>query len=189
MSRGRKPRSKRSRPESMKANTWIALLAYEARDRHAVECRRNDETARWLAAVRSRVFAELRSAIALDIERFLRAGGDRFGAGLTCHHGRSAQAFVVSQTDDSGGAQSLAVDLQGDSLRCRYDQRGPQLDRASAERGISIAIGTDNAALSWWQGGLVRRFATVDALSAFLLAPIFTAAWPDAPVRLQLEDH
>ena len=29
----------------MKANTWIALLAYEACIQHAAECRRNEETA------------------------------------------------------------------------------------------------------------------------------------------------
>lgn len=48
----------------MRPNTWIALLAYEARIRHTANCRREEGTARRLASVRARVIADLRCAIA-----------------------------------------------------------------------------------------------------------------------------
>ena len=42
-------------------------------------------------------------------------------------------------------------------------------------RNLASEIGDDSIALLLWDGGLVHRFATVDALSAFPLAPILGA--------------
>jgi hypothetical protein len=156
----------------MRSNAWITLLAYEARIRHAADCRREIETAKRLAAVRSRVLADLRCAIALDIEDFLRADGDRAGSALTCHNGSSAHGFAISRTEAGRGTRSLLIHLKAGSLICCYDQGGSPIDKAPNPRGITIDIGNDGAALSWWDAGVVRRFATVDTLSDFLLAPI-----------------
>lgn len=158
----------------MGSNTWITLLAYEARIRHAADCRREMETAKRLAAVRSRVLANLRCAIASDIEHFLHADGDRAGSALTCRDGSSAHGFAISRTDAGLRTRSLMIDLKAGSLMCGYDQGENQIDRAPNLRGITIEIGNDGAALSWWDAGLVRRFASVNALSAFLLAPILS---------------
>ena len=160
----------------MRSNTWITLLAYEARIRHAADCRREMETAKRLAAVRSRVFADLRCAIALTIEDFLRADGDRAGSALTCHDGSSAHGFAISRTDACLRTRSLVIDLKACSLTCWYDQDESQVSGAPNPRGITIEIGDDGAALSWWDEGVVRRFATVNTLSAFLLAPILSVS-------------
>jgi hypothetical protein len=156
----------------MRSNTWIALLAYEARTRHAADRRREVEAAKRVASVRSRVLADLRGAIVVDIEGFLGADGDRSRSALTCRNGSSARGFVISRTDACLGTRSLAVDLEAGSLSCRYDQPGSQIAGAPNPREIAVEIGDDGLALSWWDGGLVRRFTTVDTLSAFLLAPI-----------------
>ncbi len=66
----------------MKSNDWIRILAYEARRCHAADCRRNEEADARLAAMRSRVLAELRCAIAAGIDRFLHTGGDGLKTGL-----------------------------------------------------------------------------------------------------------
>jgi hypothetical protein len=152
------------------------LLAYEARIRHAANCRREEGTARRLASVRSRVIADLRCAIASDIEGFLRADGDQSGSGLTCCNGSSAQGFVVSRTDAHVATRMLAVDLKAGTLSCRYETRGSSIGEPSNQRVLAIEIGNDGAALSLWDGGLDRTFATVDVLSAFLLAPILSDA-------------
>jgi hypothetical protein len=157
----------------MRTNAWITLLAYEARIRHAADCRRSEETNARLDAVRARVLADLRCAIALDVEVFLHADSDRSGSALTCHDGNSAKGFAVSHTDDSICTRRLTVDLQAASLSCRYDHGGSAFSEASHQRAITIEIGNDGAVLSLWDEGLVRSFATVEALSAFLLAPIF----------------
>ena len=159
----------------MRSNAWITLLAYEARIHHAADCRREMETAKRLAAVRSRVLADLRCAIALDIEDFLRADGDRAGPALTCRDGSSAHGFAISRTDAGLRTRSLVIDLEAGSLICCYDQGGSRTGGAPNPRGITIDIG-DGAALSWWDAGLVQRFATTAALSAFLLAPILDAS-------------
>ena len=156
----------------MISNAWITLLAYEARVRHAADRRREEKIAHRLASVRTRILADLRSAIALDIEGFLHTDGDRSESALICNNGRSAQGFVVSRMDNRIGTRSLAVDLNAGTLSCRYDTRGSYIGGASAQRMLAIEIGRDGATLSLWDGGLDRTFATVDALSAFLLAPL-----------------
>ena len=152
------------------------MLAYEGRVRHTADCRREERIAHRLAAVRARVLADLRCAIALDIEGFLHADGDRSASALSCGNHGPAQGFVVSRTDDRLGTRRLAVDLTAGTLRCSYDAPGSHIGAASAQRVLAVDIGRDGATLSLWDGGLDRTFATVDALSAFLLAPILGAA-------------
>jgi hypothetical protein len=167
----------------MKSNTWIALLAYEACVRHAADCRRNEETATRLAALHSNVLADLRCAIALHIEGFLGAGGDRSQVTLTGHNGGSARGFDVSRMEDGTRTRNLAVALEAGALSCRYDICGGSINGASDHRGLAIAIGNDGSALSLWDGGLHRTFATGEVLSAFLLAPILGDASSSASSR------
>ena len=155
----------------MRSNAWITLLAYEARIRHTADCRRDEGTAKRLSAMRSRVLAKLRASIAVDIENFVGAHGDNSGSALSCHNGSSAQGFVVLRIDDSIGRRSLAVDISATTLRCRYDMSGGSIN-GTEQRVLTIEIGQDGSALSLWNGGLDRTFATVDVLSAFLLTPI-----------------
>jgi hypothetical protein len=157
----------------MTANAWIAQIAYEPRRRHAADCRREKATAARLASVHSRILADLRHAIALDIEGFLRKDGSRPGS-LICHNTASPEGFIVSRTTDRIGTRRLAVDLKTGTLRCQYETLGT-IGSASDQRHLVIEIGNDGVALSLWIRGLVRRFANVDALSAFLLAPILGA--------------
>ena len=156
----------------MRSNTWLALLAYEPRIRHAADRRREERSAKRLASVRSRVVADLRSAIALDVEGFLRADLDGSGSALTCRNGSSAHGFVVSREDDRVGTRMLAVDLDVGTLSCRYETRGRAIGAPSVQQVLAIEIGNDGAGLSLWDGGLNCTFATVNVLSAFLLAPI-----------------
>lgn len=128
------------------------------------------------AAMYSRVLASLRSAIALDIEGFLGADADRYGVRVTCHNGSSAQGFVVARMDDGIGRRNLTVDLTAGALSCRYEISGDALNRTSDRRVLALEIANCGSALSLWDGGRGRTFATVDALSAFLLAPILGAA-------------
>jgi len=158
----------------MKPNTWIAALAYEARFRHAADCRRDERNAAQLASVRSRVMAELRCAIALDIEHFVRAEDGRSGSGVTCRNSGSAQGFVVSRTDGRVGPRRLAVDLEAGTLSCRYETgRGTSAEPSDLAE-LAIDIGHNGSTLLQFDGGVARDFETVDALSAFLLAPILS---------------
>jgi len=154
-------------------NSWITLLAYEPRIRHAADRRREDVAFRRLTSVHSRILAELRCAVALGIDAFLGADGDRPGSALTCQNGSSPQGFVISRADDRIGRRSAAIELDGATLTCRYEMCGTRIIGATDQWVLAIEIGNGESAL--WQGGLVRRFTTVDDLSAFLLAPILDA--------------
>ena len=159
----------------MTSTGWIALLAYEARIRYAAERRHQDAVAVRLGSARSRVVAGLRCAIALDIETFLCANHDHAPASLSCLNAGPAQGFIVARMDDGVGTQRLAVDLIAGTLICRYDICGAGIDRASDRRVLAIGIESDGATASLWEEGRTHKFATVDALSAFLLAPILGA--------------
>jgi hypothetical protein len=155
-------------------NSWITLLAYEPRIRHAANRRREEVACRRLASVHSRILAELRCAVALDIDAFLDADGDRRGSALTCQNGSSLQGFVISRADNRLGTRSVAIDLDGATLTCRYEICGNSIF-VTDQWAITIDIGNGGTALALWQAGLVRTFTTVEALGAFLLAPILDA--------------
>ena len=158
----------------MTSNALIAVFAYEARRRHVADCRHEEAAAKRRASVHSRVVADLRHAIALDIEGFLRENGNRPGAALICRNDASPEGFIVLRTDNVIGTRRLAVDLRTGRLNCHYETRR-QIGGPSDARSLVIEIGNDGVALSFWNRGLVRCFADVDALSAFLSAPILGA--------------
>jgi hypothetical protein len=125
-------------------NSWITLLAYEPRIRHAANRRREEVACRRLTSVHSRVLAQLRCAVALDIDAFLDADGDRRGSALTCKNGSSLQGFVISRADNRLGTRSVAIDLDGATLTCRYEICGNSIF-VTDQWAIAIEIGNGRA--------------------------------------------
>ena len=156
----------------MISSRWIGLLAYDGRVRHAAARRRPHAQAPRLASVHSRVIADLRRAVALDIEGFVGAVDQTPGSVLTCRNGSTPEGFVVRRLDESIGSRSLTVDLDEGTLHCRYDITSQAADAIVARRSLTIQIGVDGIAVSTWTEGVNRVFATVDLLGAFLLTPI-----------------
>lgn len=164
----------------MISSHWISLLAYDGRVRHAAARRRQHAEAIRLASIYSRVIANLRCAIASDIEGFIAAGDPTSGSVLTCRNASSPEGFVVRRLDKSIGSRSLTVDLDEGTLQCHYDITGQAPDAIFARRSLTIQTGTDGIAASAWTDGVHGVFATVDMLSAFLLAPILGASHPES---------
>ena len=73
--------------------------------------------------------------------------------------------------------------LTAGTLSCGDDMRGGSINEASDHQVLTIDIGNLGAAPTRWVAGLVRSFATVDVLSAFLLAPILGDAQSSASSR------
>ena len=151
----------------MKCQPWISLLAYEARSRHVADCCREDAAAKQLASRRCRILAELRLAVLLDLEGFLAATLNMPQILVTCDNGQTAQGFVVSRADQGSVTRCLAVDLSEGTLDCRYAGGG------SADRTLTIEIARDSGSFTLWHEGIAQRFASVDTMSAFILAPMF----------------
>ena len=152
----------------------MVLLAYEPRMRHMADRRREAEALRRLDSAQSRILAELRTAVAFDIEGFLEADGNPAGSSLTCQNGRTLEGFVVSRADDRIGTRSLAIDLDAGTLTCCYETRRNSIG-TTERRVLDIDMGNGGSAMALWEAGSAHTFATVDALSAFLLTPIFSA--------------
>jgi hypothetical protein len=166
----------------MVASRWIALLAYDGRIRHAAARRRQHTDAVRLASVHSRVIADLRHAIASDIEGFIAAADQGPGSVLTCRNANSPEGFVVLRLDESIGSRSLTVDLDEGTLRCHYDVTRQAPRAIFARRSLTFQIGIDGvAAASAWTDGVHCVFATVGLLGAFLLAPILGASGGVSP--------
>ena len=82
----------------------------------------------------------------------------------------------MSLAYDGIGRRHLSVELTAGALSGRYEICGDAINGATDHHVSAIEIANSGSAVSLWNGGRVRTFATVDALSAFLLAPILGAA-------------
>ena len=152
------------------------MMVREACASHAADRHREETRANRLAVVRARVLAGVRCAIALNIETVFEANGDGADSTWTCDNAPSTQGFVVLRDDRRIGARSMAIDLDGAGLTCRYHGCHSSIGDAPERDRLTIEMGRDGATLSIWNGGLSRRFANADALSAFLLAPLLATA-------------
>ena len=156
----------------MRSQRWISRLVDEARIGHVADCRREDAAAAQRAALRCRTLAELRLAVLLDLEGFLAANRDLPQMRVTCDNGRTAQGFIVSRADHGSVTRLLAVELSDGTLDCRYSSGGGG-DGSSDQPTLTVQIARDNGSFSLWREGIEQRFASVDIMSAFLLAPMF----------------
>jgi hypothetical protein len=155
----------------MRCQPWMSLLAYEAHVRHVADRRREDAAAERLVSRRCRLLAELRLAVLLDLEGFLAANRDTPQILVTCDNGQTAQGFVVSRSDQGTVTRRLAVELRAGTLDCRYSAHGCR-GGASDPWNLTIQMPSDSGSFSRWQEGIEQRFASVDTMSAFILAPM-----------------
>jgi len=156
---------------------WIKRIADDERSRDATRAREQDITARKAALVRlngARLVDELRAAISRDVEAFRNEfAGDR------------SREIVVGATDATGGfvvrkpaspAVTLTVTLQLEAaaMDCQYrftstNALPPREERLEL---VFAADAADTLRIKTQRTGQV--FASADALSEYLLGPVFT---------------
>jgi hypothetical protein len=156
---------------------WIKRIADDERKRDAVRFKDDESAARKAELVRlngRRLVDELRAAVTRDAEAFR----DEFA-------GDPTRAIVVEVTADDGGfvvrkpapaAVSLSITPNADTaaMVCHYrftlaNGLPPREDR------IDVTFAADGSdALQMKHQGTGQVFATADALSEFLLVPVFT---------------
>jgi len=156
---------------------WIKRIVDDERTRDAVRQQQEQITARKADLVRvhgGRLIEELRTAVKRDIEAFRGAfAGDR-ARDIAFSDAPADGGFVVRKPDAPGVCLTVAWPVNAAAGTCHYrftpanglPPREDCLDLVFADEGV--------ATLQIRHHGTGQLFATADALSEFLLVPVFT---------------
>ena len=156
---------------------WIKRIVDDERTRDAVRHKEEQITARKADLVRvhgRRLIEELRTAVKRDIEAFRDAfAGDR-ARDIAFADAPPDLGFVVRKPDAPGVSLTVAWREDAAAGSCHYrftpanglPPREDRLDLVFADDGV--------ATLQIRHHGTGQLFATADALSEFLLVPVFT---------------
>jgi hypothetical protein len=156
---------------------WIKRVADDERKRDAVRVREDEITARKADLVRRngrRLLDELRTTVTRDVEAFR----DEFAGDLARDMAVDATApdggFVVRKPAPAGVSLTVTPNLEAAAMVCHYrftlaNGLPPREDR------IDVMFAGDGAeTLQMKHLATGQVFATADALSEFLLIPVFT---------------
>jgi hypothetical protein len=163
-------------PEAVMVADWIKRLADEERKRDAVRLGEEQAVARKAALVREDgpgLVAELRATLARDVEAFRQ----EFAADRS--HDLSFEdvadgGFIVRKLTPTTVSLAVTPNLSQASVLCHYRFTFRTGMPAREERFELLFGGDELDKLRITHHGTGRVFATPDALSEFLLAPVFT---------------
>jgi hypothetical protein len=156
---------------------WIKRIADDERKRDAVRVREEETAARKAELVRlngRRLIDELRATVTRDVEAF-RAGfpGDR-ARDIVLETTEADGGFVVRKPAPHAVSLTVAPQLDATAMACHYrfvptNNMPPRDDRFEL-----VFAGDEGPALQIKHHGTGRVFATAEAVSEFLLVPVFT---------------
>ena len=159
---------------------WIKRIADDERKRDAVRVREEEMAARKADLVRltgRRLLDELRAAVARDVEAFRNEfAGDR-SRDIVVDPTDATGGFVVRKPASPAVTLTAAPHLERAVLDCHYrftstsglPPREDRLELVFAPDGVA---GAETLRIKTQRTGQV--FASVDALSEYLLGPVFT---------------
>ena len=156
---------------------WIKRLVDEERKRDAVRVRGEEEAARKADLVRvhgRRLIDELRATITRDVEAFRdEFPGDR-ARDIVLEATEPEGGFVVRKPESLAVSLTVAPRLEAAAMGCHYrftltNGMPPREDRFEL-----VFAGDGGEPLQMKHHGTGQVFATADALSEFLLVPVFT---------------
>ena len=163
-------------PTTATVADWIKRIADDERKRDAVSAREREIAARKAALVRlhgQQLLDELRAAVRRDIDAFR----DEFQGDRTrdlVFEDTQDRGFVVRKPEGPAVSLTLAPRLETAIVGCAYrftptDGLPPREDRFEL---VFADDGTDNLLIKTQVTG--RVFSSADALSEYLLGPVFT---------------
>lgn len=156
---------------------WIKRIADDERKRDAVRATEHEIAARKADVVRRhgrRVVDDLRATVTRDVDAFRSEfAGDR-ARDIVVESTMPDGGFVVRKPAPSAVSLSIAPNLEAAAMVCHYrftvtDGLPPREDRFDV-----MFAGDGSEALLMKHHGTGQVFATADALSEFLLVPVFT---------------
>lgn len=156
---------------------WIKRIADDERKRDAVRVREEEQAARKADLVRvhgRQLLEELRAAVARDVEAFRdEFEGDR-ARDIVLEHTQSDGGFVVRKPASPAVSLTVAPRLEAAVVGCHY-RFIPANGLPPREDRFELAFAGDRAdTLQVRNQGAGQVFSSADALSEYLLGPVFT---------------
>ena len=162
------------------AADWIKRIADDERKRDAVRVREEEIAARKADLIRlngRRLLDELRAAVARDIEAFRdEFAGDR-SRDIVLDPAEATGGFVVRKPVPLAVTLTVAPHLETAAMDCHYQFTStnglpPREDRVELVFAPDGVAGAETLQIKTQRTGQV--FASADALSEYLLGPVFT---------------
>ena len=158
------------------AADWIRRLADDERRRDAMRVEQDERAARRAHLVQQngrRLVDALHAAVTRDVEAFRQEfAGDRARA-VTVEAEAADGGFAVRKPAPSDVVLTVAPKPDAGGMTCGY--RFPQADGLPPrEDRFEVTFLSDGDGLQMKDLASGQAFATVDALSEFLLVPVFT---------------
>ena len=156
---------------------WIKRLVDEERRRDALRVREKEEAARKGDLVRihgRRLIDELRATVTRDVEGFRNEFPGYRARDIVLEAAEPEGGFVVRKPGSPGASLTVAPRLEAAAMGCHYrftltNGMPPREDR------FELVFADDGGEpLQMKHHGTGQVFATADALSEFLLVPVFT---------------
>jgi len=156
---------------------WIKRIADDEQKRDAVRVREEESAARKAELVNlhgRRLIYELRATVTRDLETFLSLFSGSHLRDIVVEPMELA-GFVVRKSSPPGVSLTVTPHLDVAALRCHYrftatDGLPPREDRLE----LMFAEDGDAGVVRLKDHGTGQAFTTSDALSEFLLVPVFT---------------
>lgn len=156
---------------------WIKRIADDERRRDAIRVREEDAAARKADLVRRngrRLIDELRATVSRDIEAFREEFAGDHTRDIVLEATEPAGGFVVRKVASPAVVLTVAPDMEAAAMGCHYrftlrNGLPPREDRLEL-----VLTGEGGEILQVKHQGTGQVFATADALSEFLLVPVFT---------------
>ncbi len=162
---------------SVVAAEWIKRIADDERRRDAIRVREEDAAARKTDLVRRngrRLIDELRATVTRDIEAFREEFAGDHARDIVLEATEPGGGFVVRKVASPAVVLTVAPDMEAAAMGCHYrftlrNGLPPREDRLEL-----VLTGEGGEILQVKHQGTGQVFATADALSEFLLMPVFT---------------
>ena len=156
---------------------WIKQLVDEERKRDAVRVRAEEEIARKVELVRiygRRLIDDLRATVTRDVEGF-RDGfpGDR-ARDVVLEATEPEGGFVVRKPESPAVSLTVSPQLEAATVGCHY-RFTPTNGLPPREHRFELVFApAEGETMQMKHHGTGQVFSTADALSEFLLVPVFT---------------
>lgn len=158
------------------AADWIKRIADDERRRDAMRVEQDERAARRADLVQlngRRLVDELRAAVARDVEAFRQEFVDDRARAITIDAAAADGGFAVRKPGPADVVLTVVPKLEAAAMSCDYrfaqaNGLPPRVDR------FEVTFASDGDALQMKDLASGQLFATVDALSEFMLVPVFT---------------